>query len=90
MSKKYKQMLLQHYLKVHAERRFTCNRCDAAFIRECDLKQHQQRCGVLYRCGTCTVSYTTKEALHTHCKRQHHIYPEEYTRQLKLKSDKKQ
>ncbi|XP_060593309.1 uncharacterized protein LOC132747818 [Ruditapes philippinarum] len=92
-SKKYfnaYSLVKQHYLKVHAEREYLCKRCDSAFLTDRDLKQHQERCGVLYSCGTCPVKYTTKEALHTHCKRQTHSYPEEYLRQTKQKADKKQ
>ncbi|KAL4235424.1 hypothetical protein ACF0H5_007060 [Mactra antiquata] len=75
----------QHYLKVHAERNHICDKCNNGYISEKHLKQHIEKCGVRYGCGTCPVKYTTKEALLTHCKRQKHVYPAEYACKQKEK-----
>lgn len=80
----------QHYLKVHAEKKFVCSKCTMGFGIEHDLKRHLESCGVLYSCGTCPVKYSTKEALLMHCKRGQHVYPEEYQRQTKSQLEKKQ
>lgn len=83
-------LVKQHYVKVHAERKFPCSKCGTLYVTEKDLKRHLQRCGILYRCGTCPIQYTTKEALLTHCKRQSHTYPQEYTRQTMKKAEKRE
>ncbi|KAK3603884.1 hypothetical protein CHS0354_042891 [Potamilus streckersoni] len=84
---KSNKLLKQHYLKVHAEKRFACDKCGLKFGMERDRLRHQSHCGVLFHCGTCGCSYTTREALLTHCKRNNHQLCEEDKIEAKKRKD---
>ncbi|WAR13203.1 ATMIN-like protein, partial [Mya arenaria] len=78
---------LQHYRRVHAERNYVCTKCASSFCQDYDLQKHWAKCGVMYQCGSCSVDYTTKEALLMHCKTEKHVYPAEYQRQKKVEAN---
>ncbi|XP_069113221.1 ATM interactor-like [Argopecten irradians] len=71
------KLLKQHYNKVHAEKKYKCGKCDAAFGLSRDKERHESRCGIVYKCGTCQCPYTTREAMLTHCQRKSHDIPAE-------------
>jgi len=63
---------LQHYDKVHAEKKFLCARCSKGFSTTTLLKSHESYCGKEFKCS-CGVVYKSNEALLTHAKRKKHI-----------------
>ncbi|XP_033755039.1 ATM interactor-like isoform X2 [Pecten maximus] len=71
------KLLRQHFNKVHAEKKYKCGKCDAAFGLNRDKERHEVRCGIVYKCGTCQCPYTTREAMLTHCQRKSHDIPAE-------------
>ncbi|KAL3860618.1 hypothetical protein ACJMK2_010716 [Sinanodonta woodiana] len=87
---KSNKLLKQHYLKVHAEKRFACDKCGLKFGMERDRLRHQSHCGVFFYCGTCDCPYTTREALLTHCKRNNHQLREEDKIEVKKKKDSRE
>ncbi|XP_011643378.1 uncharacterized protein LOC105431104 [Pogonomyrmex barbatus] len=72
-----KKYLKQHYLKVHAEKNYACDRCGKSFSTESAKKGHTRVCGVEFTCS-CSKIYTTYEALLTHAKRSLHVITENY------------
>ncbi|KAJ9575895.1 hypothetical protein L9F63_007207 [Diploptera punctata] len=75
----FKQLkyLKQHYLKVHAEKSFQCEKCSKGFSTEAARKHHLRVCGVKFICS-CQYSYDSYEALITHAKRLSHTFDEKY------------
>ncbi|XP_066587836.1 uncharacterized protein Asciz [Prorops nasuta] len=69
--------LKQHYLKVHAEKAFPCNRCSKSFSTEAAKDAHMRICGIEFICS-CTKSFNTSEALLTHAKRSLHAVDKRY------------
>ncbi|XP_077257974.1 ASCIZ zinc finger protein [Temnothorax americanus] len=69
--------LKQHYLKVHAEKRYACDRCGKSFSTESAKNGHARVCGVDFACS-CSKTYVTYEALLTHAKRSLHAVTEKY------------
>lgn len=69
--------LKQHYLKVHAERNYACDRCGKSFSTESAKVGHTRVCGVEFTCS-CSKTYVTYEALLTHAKRSMHTITEKY------------
>jgi len=67
----------QHYLKVHAEKNYVCDRCGKSFSTESAKKGHTRVCGVEFTCS-CSKTYITYEALLTHAKRSLHTITEKY------------
>ncbi|XP_013396813.1 ATM interactor-like [Lingula anatina] len=70
--------LKQHFMKVHAEKKYQCSKCSRNFGLDRDRKWHEESCGVTYTCKSCDHWYFTREALATHCSRANHPYPQEY------------
>ncbi|EEB18585.1 hypothetical protein Phum_PHUM521410 [Pediculus humanus corporis] len=70
--------LKQHFLKVHASKDLSCNKCEKKFSTEAFKSSHMKHCGKLFTC-TCGLNYTSSEAILTHCKRKGkgHIFLEE-------------
>lgn len=64
----------QHYQKVHAPKLFECDMCQRTFSIHKTLENHKLMCGEKYSCSTCDLSYSTLEALQTHCRRKGHAY----------------
>lgn len=64
--------LRQHYMKVHAEKCFQCQKCNKAFSQKTYLTAHEKLCGISWICSDCGWKYNSKEALLTHCKRKTH------------------
>ncbi|XP_063441472.1 ATM interactor-like [Mytilus trossulus] len=79
--------LKQHFLKVHAEKKFKCSKCGYGFGMEKDKKRHESHCGMTFTCTSCQCTYVSVEALRTHCNRTQHQIPEMYTKREKV--DKK-
>ncbi|KAG8224380.1 hypothetical protein J437_LFUL005202 [Ladona fulva] len=65
--------LKQHYLKVHAEKKYLCNRCDKGFSTEAARNVHVRTCGMTFTCS-CGCTYFSYEALSTHAKRKNHVF----------------
>ena len=63
--------LLQHYLTIHAEKKYHCTNCTKSFGMADVCKRHQQLCGKLFQCGTCKKRFN-KYALLMHLKRTSH------------------
>ncbi|XP_036146162.1 uncharacterized protein LOC105832181 isoform X2 [Monomorium pharaonis] len=68
---------LQHYLKVHAEKNYLCDRCGKSFSTESAKQGHAKICGIEFTCS-CSKAYVTYEALLTHAKRSLHAITEKY------------
>ncbi|XP_072742682.1 uncharacterized protein Asciz [Anoplolepis gracilipes] len=79
--------LKQHYLKVHAEKNYTCDRCGKSFSTESTKEGHTRVCGIEFKCS-CSKIYTTYEALLTHAKRASHTITEKYKNSLKCSNSK--
>ncbi|KAK6644487.1 hypothetical protein RUM43_000754 [Polyplax serrata] len=60
--------LKQHFLKVHALKKYICTKCDKKFSTEAFKVSHMKNCGKLFIC-TCGSTYTSSEAILTHCRR---------------------
>ena len=64
-------IFLQHYVKVHQTKIFSCSKCNKAFALQGMLQRHESICGILYRCF-CNTQFATYEAFLTHAKRKNH------------------
>lgn len=71
-SKKY---LKQHFLKMHAAKEFTCDKCDKKFACRTLCHQHEKSCGDIFKCDVCSWTYKSRECLLTHCRRKGHAFP---------------
>ena len=65
-------MYFQHFLRVHAEKAFTCKSCRKSFSIENDLRYHQAECGRTYQCSECVSCLDTWKAYSAHCTRFKH------------------
>ncbi|KAK7067079.1 hypothetical protein SK128_011052, partial [Halocaridina rubra] len=63
--------LKQHYLKVHAERLYTCD-CGQAYSTSALLARHRRLCGLTLIC-ICGSSFSCIESLQTHARRMSHV-----------------
>ncbi|XP_074643813.1 uncharacterized protein LOC141900702 [Tubulanus polymorphus] len=81
--KKFKYVK-QHYMKVHAEKKFICE-CGKSYGLLVSLKSHQATCGKIYYCTDCNTPYTTINALRNHCVSKNHSLPSDV---CSLKDDK--
>ncbi|KAL6434678.1 hypothetical protein ACFW04_006188 [Cataglyphis niger] len=79
--------LKQHYLKVHAEKNYACDRCGKSFSIVSAKEGHMRVCGVEFKCS-CSKIYTTYEALLTHAKRSLHTITEKYKNSLRRNNSK--
>lgn len=67
----------QHYLKVHAEKVFQCEKCPKGFSTEAAKIHHTRICGIKFICS-CNHTYDSYEALLTHAKRSSHTFDEKF------------
>ncbi|KAK3085851.1 hypothetical protein FSP39_009641, partial [Pinctada imbricata] len=73
------KLLKQHYYKVHAEKKFKCEKCGMGFGM-CNLRNyHQATCGMSFQCGDCSCKYTSLMSLTTHCQTKGHRLPTSFT-----------
>ncbi|XP_015119891.1 uncharacterized protein LOC107043094 [Diachasma alloeum] len=79
--------LKQHYLKVHAAKRYPCTQCDKSFSTEAAAIAHTRVCGLEFTC-TCLKNFNSYEALLTHAKRQSHSVDEKYKNIVKRQAPK--
>lgn len=70
------KLLKQHYLKVHAEKKYICEKCQRGFPTTSAQKSHTDYCGVVFKCTDCSVAYPCYETLKTHCRRKKHTVVE--------------
>lgn len=68
------KLLTQHFIKVHAEKKYPCSKCGKKFGAEWLSKHHESTCGTLWHCS-CKAIYQNREALLTHARRQMHTLP---------------
>lgn len=66
------KLLKQHYLKVHAEKKYVCEKCQKGLPTASAQKSHIEYCGVIFKCKDCSVEYPCYETLKTHCRRKKH------------------
>ncbi|KAG0416930.1 hypothetical protein HPB47_006028, partial [Ixodes persulcatus] len=68
-----------HYIKVHAEKKYSCSKCGKKFGAEWLSKHHESTCGTSWHCQ-CGATYQNREALLTHARRHKHTLPFELKR----------
>lgn len=74
-----RKLLTQHYIKVHAEKKYSCSKCGKKFGAEWLSKHHESTCGTSWHCQ-CGATYQNREALLTHARRHKHTLPFELKR----------
>ncbi|XP_011310723.1 uncharacterized protein Asciz [Fopius arisanus] len=79
--------LKQHYLKVHATKKYPCTQCDKSFSTEAATAAHMRVCGTEFTC-MCFKKFCTYEALLTHAKRNGHSVDEKYRNSGKRQAPK--
>ncbi|XP_042897492.1 ATM interactor isoform X2 [Parasteatoda tepidariorum] len=70
-----KKFLNQHIAKVHAEKKFICEKCGKGFGLDWWRKHHEKTCGMEWLCD-CGSKYTSRESLLTHARRSGHNLPD--------------
>ncbi|KAH9362171.1 hypothetical protein HPB48_002149 [Haemaphysalis longicornis] len=73
------QPLDRHFIKVHAEKKYSCSKCGKKFGAEWLAKHHEATCGTSWLCS-CGATYQNREALLTHARRHSHGLPFELKR----------
>lgn len=69
--KKYK-FVKQHYLKMHSEKKFICEKCKTGFSTEASKRNHVEYCDISFKCCDCSAFYNSYETLKTHGRRKKH------------------
>lgn len=64
-------------MKMHAEKKHKCLKCNNGYSTEWDLKRHLEDCGKTYKC-TCGCPYASRAALLSHVYRMGHEIPTEH------------
>ena len=64
-------------MKMHAEKKHKCSKCNNGYSTEWDLRRHAEDCGKTYRC-TCGCPYASRAALLSHIYRTGHELPTEH------------
>ncbi|XP_067905202.1 ATM interactor [Heterodontus francisci] len=67
----------QHFMKIHAEKKHKCDKCNNSYGTERDLKRHAEDCGRIFQC-TCGCPYASRPALLSHIYRTGHEIPAEH------------
>ncbi|XP_077376187.1 ATM interactor [Festucalex cinctus] len=70
-------LVKQHFMKMHAEKKHKCSKCNNGYSTEWDLKRHTEDCGKTYEC-TCGCPYASRAALLSHIFRTGHEIPTEH------------
>ncbi|XP_003442369.2 ATM interactor isoform X1 [Oreochromis niloticus] len=70
-------LVKQHFMKMHAEKKHKCSKCNNGYSTEWDLKRHIEDCGKTYHC-TCGCPYASRAALLSHIYRTGHEIPTEH------------
>ncbi|XP_060897304.1 ATM interactor [Labrus mixtus] len=70
-------LVKQHFMKMHAEKKHKCVKCNNGYSTEWDLKRHIEDCGKTYQC-TCGCPYASRAALLSHNYRTGHEIPTEH------------
>ncbi|XP_045888695.1 ATM interactor [Micropterus dolomieu] len=70
-------LVKQHFMKMHAEKKHKCFKCNNGYSTEYDLKRHIEDCGKTYHC-TCGCPYASRAALLSHIYRTGHEIPIEH------------
>ncbi|KAM3626211.1 uncharacterized protein V6R79_024787 [Siganus canaliculatus] len=70
-------LVKQHFMKMHAEKKHKCFKCNNGYSTEWDLKRHIEDCGKTYQC-TCGCPYASRAALLSHIYRTGHEIPTEH------------
>ncbi|XP_059928195.1 ATM interactor isoform X1 [Gadus macrocephalus] len=70
-------LVKQHFMKMHAEKKHKCSKCNNGYSTEWDLRRHTEDCGKTYRC-TCGCPYASRAALLSHIYRTGHELPTEH------------
>nr|XP_046241210.1 ATM interactor isoform X2 [Scatophagus argus]XP_046241218.1 ATM interactor isoform X2 [Scatophagus argus] len=70
-------LVKQHFMKMHAEKKHKCFKCNHGYSTEWDLKRHIEDCGKTYHC-TCGCPYASRAALLSHIYRTGHEIPTEH------------
>ncbi|XP_053283993.1 ATM interactor [Pleuronectes platessa] len=70
-------LVKQHFMKMHAEKKHKCSKCNNGYSTEWDLKRHIEDCGKTYQCS-CGCPYASRAALLSHIYRTGHEIPTEH------------
>ncbi|XP_078066695.1 ATM interactor [Mustelus asterias] len=70
-------LVKQHFMKIHAEKKYKCDKCNNSYGTEWDLKRHTEDCGRIFQC-TCGCPYASRPALLSHIYRTGHEIPAEH------------
>ncbi|XP_032891729.1 ATM interactor [Amblyraja radiata] len=70
-------LVKQHFMKIHAEKKHKCDKCNHSYGTEWDLKRHAEDCGRIFQC-TCGCPYASRPALLSHIYRTGHEIPAEH------------
>ncbi|XP_075225272.1 ASCIZ zinc finger protein [Lycorma delicatula] len=71
--------LKQHYIKVHLDKKFICDKCNKGFPTDIHRSRHYEICGNKYPCS-CGVVYSSLASLQTHARREQHLYNKEHSK----------
>ncbi|XP_036400029.1 ATM interactor-like [Megalops cyprinoides] len=70
-------LVKQHFMKMHAEKKHKCVKCNNSYSTEWDLRRHTEDCGKTFHC-TCGCPYASRAALLSHIYRTGHEVPTEH------------
>ncbi|XP_012935839.1 ATM interactor [Aplysia californica] len=82
-------ILRTHYMKLHSDKKFLCQKCKKAFGLERDCLRHQRECGQEFSCVDCGKTYAAKSSLIAHCNYNQHKKPEAVISEARPKAEKK-
>lgn len=82
-----KKLLNQHIAKVHAEKKFSCAKCQKSFGTDWYRRHHEQTCGIEWKCY-CGNVYASRLSLLTHARRNQHKLPDHVITSDKMKQNK--
>lgn len=72
---------MQHYLCIHAEKKYVCQKCGAKFGNPKRIELHMKSCKTMYYC-TCGSPFKRKDALLEHSVKNQHELPLEIKNEL--------